>query len=53
VNHRKLSTYLNTLIDHGLGVTRIDGPQLMGEWAADQRAATASPVYLVIGCTKR
>jgi SAM-dependent methyltransferase len=52
-NHRTLSTYLNTLIDHGLVVSRMEEPQPTGDWAASRPAAAALPVYLVIGCTKR
>lgn len=52
-NHRTLSTYVNTLIEHGLAVSRLEEPQPTGDWAASQPTAAALPVYLVIGCTKR
>ena len=50
-NHRTVSTYLNTLIDHGLVVDRVVEPEPTGDWALRWPGAAALPLYLVIGCT--
>ncbi|HKE64597.1 MAG TPA: methyltransferase domain-containing protein [Micromonosporaceae bacterium] len=50
-NHRTLSTYVNTLGRHGLGITAIREPAPPAEWAADERRAAAGfPVFLVARC---
>ncbi|MDY7101541.1 MAG: class I SAM-dependent methyltransferase [Actinomycetota bacterium] len=51
-NHRTLSTYVNTLISHGLVVERLVEPAPEPEWAATRPKAAAQPVYLVVACRR-
>lgn len=47
-NHRMLSTYLNLLIEHGLGPDRIAEPEPGTAWQQRQPGGTPVPVYLVV-----
>jgi 2-polyprenyl-3-methyl-5-hydroxy-6-metoxy-1,4-benzoquinol methylase len=51
-NHRTLSTYLNTLIEHGPEIEHAAEPEPIGEWAQSKPGPTP-PVYLVLRCKKR
>jgi SAM-dependent methyltransferase len=51
-NHRKLSTYLNTLVEHGLEVEHVAEPEPAGEWARP-KPGPAPPVFLALRCRKR
>ncbi len=49
-NHRTLSTYLNTLREHGLILDRIAEPAPDAEWAATRADAARLPVFLIVRC---
>jgi SAM-dependent methyltransferase len=52
-NHRTLSTYLNTLIRHGLQPMEFREPRAASEWAAGKRVeATRYPQYLLARCRR-
>jgi SAM-dependent methyltransferase len=52
-NHRTLSTYVNSLSRHGLGLTTMAEPEPPTDWATDDRGDAARlPVFLVVRCTK-
>jgi ubiquinone/menaquinone biosynthesis C-methylase UbiE len=51
-NHRTLSTYLNSLASHRLGLTQMSEPAPPVEWTADRRDAARFPVFLVARCGK-
>jgi len=49
-NHRTLSTYLNTLNDHGLRVQAMTEPPAPSEWLAAAPQADEVPVFLAVRC---
>lgn len=49
-NHRTLSTYLNTLRDHGLTLDRMAEPSPEAEWTATRPDAARFPVFLLVRC---
>jgi ubiquinone/menaquinone biosynthesis C-methylase UbiE len=49
-NHRMLSTYVNTLHQHGLSIDVIKDPRPEESWTIDRPVAARQPVYLVIRC---
>jgi len=51
-NHRTLSTYVNSLIAHGLVIERVSEPEPTGQWALDWPKAATLPGYLAVSCTK-
>jgi len=51
-NHRMLSTYINALGRHGLGMDRIAEPEPPEEWAASRGQAGSYPVFLVGSCVR-
>ena len=51
-NHRTLSTYLNTLIRHGLEIEQVAEPEPGGEWARS-KPGPPPPVFLVMRCSRR
>ncbi|MCI0686730.1 MAG: class I SAM-dependent methyltransferase [Sporichthyaceae bacterium] len=51
-NHRMLSTYLNLLIDHGLGLDRLAEPEPGEAWQQRLPGGTPVPVYFVARCRK-
>jgi len=51
-NHRTLSTYLNTLRQHGLVFDELAEPGPPTSWAASRPDAARHPVYLVARCLK-
>ncbi len=52
-NHRMLSTYLNTLTAHDLGIERIAEPEPGEGWQERKPGAASVPVYLVVRCRKQ
>jgi SAM-dependent methyltransferase len=52
-SHRMLSTYLNSLISHGLALEYAAEPQPGPAWEARLPGATPVPVYLVARCRRR
>jgi SAM-dependent methyltransferase len=46
-NHRTLSTYVNVLRSHGLGIDKIAEPHPASEWSAQRPDAARLPVFLV------
>ncbi|MEP6871742.1 MAG: class I SAM-dependent methyltransferase, partial [Anaerolineaceae bacterium] len=53
-NHRKISTYLNSIVIHGLQVEVAEEPTApFGDWPTDKPAADHVPVFLVMRCRKR
>lgn len=51
-NHRRVSTYLNTLVDAGLVIDRIVEPRPEEDWAEGRPGASTLPVYLVVRALK-
>jgi SAM-dependent methyltransferase len=49
-NHRMLSTYLNTLVRHGLLVEEVVEPMPEPEWLEEVPGRGPVPVYLVVRC---
>ena len=49
-NHRMLSTYVNTLQQHGLSIDVIKEPRPEESWTIDRPLAARQPVYLVVRC---
>jgi 2-polyprenyl-3-methyl-5-hydroxy-6-metoxy-1,4-benzoquinol methylase len=49
--HRKLSTYLNALIDSGFVIDRLIEPDPGPGWAGGRAAAARYPVYLAVAAT--
>ena len=47
-NHRTLSTYLNSLVAHGLVPEAFDEPRPEPDWTTSRPMARRQPVYLVI-----
>ena len=52
-NHRMLSTYLNTLVRHGLLIEEVAEPMPEADWIAERPDIGPVPVYLVARCRKR
>lgn len=52
-NHRMLSTYLNTLTQHGLLVEEVAEPMPEADWIEQAPDIGPVPVYLVARCRKR
>jgi SAM-dependent methyltransferase len=52
-NHRMLSTYLNTLVRHGLLIEEVAEPMPEADWIAEGPDIGPVPVYLVARCRKR
>lgn len=53
VNHRMLSTYLNSFTIHGLDVDRLAEPPPSQNWADSSPTAAGFPVFLAGRCIKR
>jgi ubiquinone/menaquinone biosynthesis C-methylase UbiE len=51
-NHRMLSTYLNTLRQHGLAVDEVAEPPPNQQWLDERPDAVGLPLHLVIRCRK-
>ncbi|MGW0807389.1 class I SAM-dependent methyltransferase [Nonomuraea sp. NPDC002799] len=51
-NHRTLSTYLNTLREHGLWLEEMAEPEPSPSWAAKRADVARFPVFLVLRCVK-
>ncbi len=55
-NHRKLSTYLNSLVRHRMTIEEVaeptPGPKLRARQLAAQPGAGPLPMFLVVGCRK-
>jgi 2-polyprenyl-3-methyl-5-hydroxy-6-metoxy-1,4-benzoquinol methylase len=51
-NHRTLSTYVNTLIQHDLAIESTIEPEPEASWTTERPEAAAQPVYLVISCRR-
>jgi SAM-dependent methyltransferase len=52
-NHRTLSTYVNMLRSHGLGIDTIAEPHPACEWSAQRPDAARLPVFLVARAVRR
>jgi SAM-dependent methyltransferase len=52
-SHRMLSTYLNSLIGHGLVLEHVAEPQPGPEWEQRLPGAAPVPLYLVARCQRR
>jgi SAM-dependent methyltransferase len=52
-NHRTLSTYVNMLRAHGLGIDQIVEPRPASEWSAQRADAARLPVFLVARAVRR
>jgi SAM-dependent methyltransferase len=52
-NHRTLSTYLNSLAGHGLGLERVVEPPPGADWLRRLPGAAPVPLYLVGRCRRR
>jgi SAM-dependent methyltransferase len=51
-SHRMLSTYLNVLRQHGLGLDRLAEPVPQPQWGSQRAGADRYPVFLVASCVK-
>lgn len=51
-NHRMLSTYVNTLVAHGLAVERLAEPRPTDAWIRRKASVDLVPVFLVVRCRK-
>src|SRR5581483_5735797 len=51
-NHRMLSTYLNTLVRHGLAIEEIAEPEPPSEWVRVASGDDPVPIYLVARCRR-
>lgn len=51
-NHRTLSTYLNTLLRHGLRPDKLVEPKPAEVWAETSPEAARLPVFLVVRCVR-
>jgi SAM-dependent methyltransferase len=51
-NHRKLSTYLNALIDRGFAIDALAEPEPPPEWNASTPELDAAPTVLIVRATK-
>lgn len=49
-NHRTLSTYLNTLVEHALAVERVAEPEPEAGWFESKGGGEPVPLYLVVRC---
>jgi SAM-dependent methyltransferase len=52
-NHRTLSTYVNMLHSHGLGIDSMAEPPPPSEWSAQRPDAARLPVFLVARAARR
>jgi SAM-dependent methyltransferase len=52
-NHRRLSTYLNALVRHGLDIEEVAEPEPGRDWNAKLPGGVPVPVYLVVRCRRR
>lgn len=52
-NHRMISTYLNTLVRHGLVIEEIAEPEPTQDWIDAAPSTDPVPVYLVARCWKQ
>jgi SAM-dependent methyltransferase len=52
-NHRTLSTYVNMLRAHGLGIDQIAEPRPASEWSAQRPDAARLPLFLVARAVRR
>jgi ubiquinone/menaquinone biosynthesis C-methylase UbiE len=51
-NHRMLSTYINTLVRHGLAIDTVVEPRPEADWVEGRPGAGSQPVYLVVRCVR-
>jgi SAM-dependent methyltransferase len=51
-NHRMLSTYMNTLVRHGLAIEEIAEPEPSPEWVRAASGEDPVPIYLVVRCRR-
>lgn len=51
-NHRRLSTYLNALIRHGLALDAVIEPAFPAAWAASAPDKDPVPVFLAARCRR-
>jgi len=52
-NHRMLSTYLNTLMRHGLVVEEVAEPMPEPEWIESAPSSGPVPIYLAVRCRRQ
>jgi len=51
-NHRTLSTYITSLLDHGLPLTALEEPDPPAAWREREPDAYRQPVFLVASCER-